>query len=161
MAVEAVLTANLKVVETLTNPALDVGDKTLTFTGYNDSKTLNATSSPVATKSAVFAQALTAGAATIDLTALVGTEGTVDGTGLKVRAVKFRGKSTNANPITITTGAANGYNLPHALFSYQVYPGCWVEAYFADSAQTIAAGDKNIDLAGTASQVLECVIVMG
>lgn len=54
---------------------------------------------------------LTAGALTLDLTALTRTGlSTVDMTGKRLLAVKFAALSTNTDPVTIVPGATNSYS---------------------------------------------------
>ncbi|KKK95666.1 hypothetical protein LCGC14_2670530, partial [marine sediment metagenome] len=98
MAVEVTYAANCTVVEELTGntDSLSAADKEVTHSQFNTSDTLNAGSTPPATKVAAFVQALTAGTATIDLTALIGTNGaTVDGSGLKVQVLKMKNLGAN------------------------------------------------------------------
>jgi len=162
MSVSLAYKAEVGVTEVLSTNVPAGTDKTVTHTGYNTTKTLNGTSSPPATKVAAFEQALTGGAATIDLSALVGTNGaTVVGTGLRVQAVKFRGKSDNANPITVAKGASNGYDGFGASFSITLDPGAEVTILPDDAGSDIGSGNKNLDVSGTGTQVLECIIVLG
>ena len=152
----------LTVTEILATNVDSLADKSVRHSLFNKSAVLNSASTPPVTKVAAFQQALTAGAATIDLTALLGTNGaTVDGTGLKVQAVKFSNPSTNANLITVSVGAADGYELAGAAFSVALQPGQEIVLYGNDATPDIAAGDKDIDLAGTLAQVLDVIIVMG
>jgi hypothetical protein len=162
MAVSAVYTSKVTVTETLSDPYVDSGDNTVKHSGLDKSTTYNGASSVPVTKVATFAQALTAGAATIDLRALVGTNGgAVDGNGLKVQIAKFRAKADNANPITISEGASNGYELLGNGFTLDLKAGQEVTLFLNEAAPDISGSAKTIDLAGTGSQVLECEIVMG
>jgi len=147
--------------ETLGDENLSSADNGVTFALTTD-KVLNAGSTPPATKRASFKTTLTAGVATIDLRALSGLNGgVVDGNGLKVQVLKFRGKSDNANPITVKEGAANGYELLGNLFTLDVKAGQEVTLFLNGAAPVISSTTKNIDLVGTGSQVLEGEIVMG
>ena len=113
MSVTLTLTSNITAVETLeTNvPAAAATKRRVTHDQFNTTSELNAASTPPVTKVAALQAALTAGAATVDLTSLTGTNGaTVDGTGLRVQAMKLRNPSTNANAITVVEGASNGYD---------------------------------------------------
>jgi nitrogen fixation/metabolism regulation signal transduction histidine kinase len=162
MTVALTLASTITVVETVANSYVDSTDQTLKYTGLNTSLTLNGASTPAVSKQAQFQQALTSGAATVDLRALVGAaQSEVDGNGLKVRAVKLRGKSTNANPITISEGASNGYALFGSGFQLDLKPDQEILAYLKDGAVTIDGTHKTLDLAGTGSQILEIAIVLG
>ncbi len=155
---------NITVRETIaTNvPAAASNGAIITYSGFNKTSALTATTTPPVSKHAAFAKALSTGTATIDLTALTGTNGaTVDGTGLKVQAFKFANPSTNANTITVTFGAATAYLLLGAAWKFILAPGQEVQGFGNSATPTISASLKNIDLAGTGSQILNCEIVMG
>lgn len=156
------LSSLLTITETLQLALANAGKENVVFDGHNTVLVMNATTTPPALQHATFQAALTAGAATIDLTALPGTQGTVVGTGQKVRACFFRNPATNANPITIKFGAANPYLLLGAAWSMVLTPGQFVgPIYLKDGAPAIDATHKNIDLSGTGAQALDCVIVLG
>lgn len=164
MSVAVTYAANITTVETLaTNvPAAATGGKSVTHNGYNTSATLNASSTPPATQCAYFSKALSSGAATIDLTALTGTNGsTVDFTGLKVQCAKFKNPSTNANPITVTFGAATGYLLGGAAWKFILSPGMEIVVFGNDATPDVTSLLKHIDLAGTGSQALQVSLVAG
>ncbi len=164
MAVTLEYQTNITVKETLTTNVPDAATNgaIITHSGFNKTSTLTASTTPPVSKHAAFQQALTAGVATIDLTALVGTNGAaVDGTGLKVQAFKFANPSTNANAITVVFGAATGYLLGGTAWKWTLSPGQEIEGYGNSATPTISALLKNIDLAGTASQALNVEIVMG
>jgi hypothetical protein len=129
---------------------------------FNKSASLNASSSPAVSKVAAFEKTLAAGAGTIDLTALTGSNGgTLDGTGLKVQAVKFSNPATNTYSITVETGASNGYELAGATFSVQLEPGQEVMLYGNGATPEIGSTAKTLDLTGTGSEVLDVIVVMG
>jgi hypothetical protein len=164
MSVEVTYAATATVVETLEDnvPAATAPNRKVRHDQYNGAATLSASTTPPVTKVAVFEKALAAGAATIDLTALTGTnEATVDGTGLKVQVLKIKNKSTNANPITIKVGLTDGYQLAGANFEAQISPGQEFLFYGNDATPDIGAAAKTLDLAGTGSQAAEVLIVMG
>ena len=165
MSVALTYLTNLTVSEELPNNTdsfAAASNRTVSHTNFNKSATLSASTSPAATKVAAFQQALTVGAATIDLTALVGTNGAaVTGATLKVQAVKFSAPATNANAITVTAGAVNGYDLAGTGWSVELKPGMEVVLFGNNATPAIGASDCAIDLAGTGSQVLNCIIVMG
>lgn len=112
MSVTASLQLALSVLETLAVGVPDVaaGASPIRHDQFNvGPKSLSATTTPPAQQ--VASQQLT-GTQTIDLTALAGTNGAlVNGTGQKVQAVLITNKSSNAGPMTVAPGAANGYQL--------------------------------------------------
>lgn len=140
--------------------AATAGNRVVIHNQYNSSATLDANTTPPVTKVAAFSQALTAGAATIDLTALTGTNGaSVDGTGLKVQVFKIKNKG--ANNLTVKFGASNPYNLLGASWTLILAQNQEITVYGNDATPDIASGAKNIDLSGTTTQTSEVVIVMG
>lgn len=157
--------AKATVVETLDvtgTPGASDTKRRVTHDAWNSAKTLGAATSPPATLHAAFEKALAAGVATIDLTALVGTNGiAVDGTGLRVQVLRVRAKATNANPITIGKGASAGYTGLGADYSEALAPGAEVLHYPNDAGSDIAPANKTLDLAGTGTQSLEVEIVLG
>jgi len=162
MSITVNYNSSVSVTETLETNVPACTDKIVTHTGYNNTANVNAASAPPATKAALFEQPLTDGAATIDLTALVGTNGAaVNGTGLRVQFIKFRNKSTNANVLTLSQGAANGYDGLGASFSVTLPPGGEVLLRTKDAGTDIGPTNKTLDLAGTGAQVAEIAIVMG
>jgi 2-succinyl-5-enolpyruvyl-6-hydroxy-3-cyclohexene-1-carboxylate synthase len=152
-----------EVLETGVSGVATAAKKTVTHDKYNTGPTtLSAATTPAASKVAEFEAALTAGAASIDLSALVGTNGaTVVGTGLKVQAFKFRAKSTNTGPITIAKGASDGYGLLGAAFSVALAPGAEMQSLTAGGSPAVGSSAKTLDLSGTGTDVLEVAIILG
>src|SRR5215475_5914347 len=112
MAVNVSYTAGIAATETLDGGtgATDVqsGQGNVVHNQWNQNIALTSVTTPATTKYASVAQALTAGAATVDLTALTGTNGAaVNANGLKLVAVRFQ--NPGSNPITVAKGASNGY----------------------------------------------------
>jgi hypothetical protein len=148
-----------EVLETNTGSSATAG-RTVTHDQFNSAKVLNGTSTPPCTKVAAFTQALTAGAATIDLTALVGANGVaVDGTGLKLQVLRV--KNLGANDLTITPGVSSGYAFAGA--ASKIILGANDEALLLanDTRPDVAAGVKNIDLAGTLVQTSQWTVILG
>ena len=164
MSVDVTLTSALTVVEVLDGNrpmALDSRAK-VTHDQLNTGLALSGGSAVPVTKVAAFLQALTNGAATVDLTALNGTNGhAVNATGLKLQALKVRNPGTNANPISIGHGAANGYEFLGADWKVTLQPGQEVLLYGADAAPDVGSGAKTLDLAGTGTQALHILAVFG
>lgn len=160
--VKATVNLNLTIQETVSDSYASSKDNTITLNGLNSTIVMDADSTPPVTKEAVFQKAMTAGAATIDLTALTGLNGaSVTFTGLKVQSVKFRNKATNANDITITEGASNGYELLGNGFTLILKPGQEAQFYLNDAAPDVGGSAKTIDISGTGTQVLEVAMVAG
>jgi len=163
LSVQASVTSSIFATETLDLPGSS--SPTVKLDAFKLTQSYNADSTPAASAIVSFVVTLTAGAATINLVALPGTQGTLDATGLKIRDFWFRNRredgSDNSNPVTITPGASNGYNIfgsASGLMTLQ--PGDvahWTPMY----AQTVASGDRNIDLAGTGTDSFQCVILLG
>lgn len=161
MAVIVTYRSDCSVIETLTGNIDSLGtDKEVTHNAFNETKTLNSGSTPPATKVAAFIQALDAGAATIDLTALIGTNSApVDGTGLKVQVLKF--KNLGANTISLTPGAVDGYDIFGSDFKVTLSQNQEVLLYGNDSTPDVGGTDKTLDLAGTTTQTCEIMIILG
>lgn len=139
-------------------PALAAGNR-IVHSGFDESKTLNASSSPPAEEASYMSGALTAGAATIDLTALTGLQGTIDLTGLKVQIFRF--KNTSANNMTLTGGNTNPYNLCGASWQATVYPNGVFEVFTNDGSPDVASGAKEIDIAGTNTGTYKLSVIGG
>jgi hypothetical protein len=93
----------------------------------------------------------------VDLTALTGTNAaTVDGTGLKLQVLRV--KNLGANDLTISTGASNGYNFGGPVV---IKAGGIAMIYQPEGLPDVAAGVKNIDMAGTTTQTSEWTLVLG
>ena len=165
MSVKLSYTTNLTATELLESnvPAVSTNaNKEVKHTGFNKAVTLDGVSTPPATKVAAFEQALVAGAATIDLTALTGTNGvSVDGTGLKVQAIKLVNKDTNSAAMTLSIGAANGYDGWGANFEVEVAPGAEVVLFANDAGSDIGAANKTLDIAGSGTETAQIIVILG
>lgn len=157
--------SQVSITETLTGTYVSTSANNFVVNGLNESTTYTASTSVPVTKCAAFQQALTSGAATIDLTALPGAtaDETVVGTGLKLQILKIRNLSTNANKITVSNGASNPYRLDGATtaWTFVLAPGQSYTLFLNESADDVGSSHKTIDLAGTGSQVLEVLAVLG
>lgn len=164
MAVTADYALKVDVVEQVDTdvPAALAPNRLVTHTEYSSSGQLTATSAVPATKTAVFLASLVAGALTVDLTALTGTNGaTVTFDGLKVQLMHLKAPTTNGNNITITAGATNGIDLLGASWSVVLQPGQECMWYGLDLAPDVSATVKTIDLAGTSTDGIEVTLVAG
>jgi hypothetical protein len=162
MSVSVNYTSKILTTEVLETNVPAANDKSLQHNGYDTVEARTAASSPPVSKCAFFEKALAAGVATIDLTALVGSNGAaVDGSGLRVQFVKFRNKAANGNVMTLSKGAANGYDGLGASFSVTIPPGGEVLVRAQDGGTDIGGTNKTLDLAGTLTQIAEMAIVLG
>lgn len=134
--------------------------------GLDESLTLTATSTPPVTKLGFGVITLTAGAATVDMTSLVGLNGVaISLSGLKPIAIKFQNPSTNANNMTIAKGASNGYTGFGSSFSITIPPGGSVVVYMntaiANPFTAVSGSVKTLDITGTGAQVLNYEVLGG
>jgi hypothetical protein len=154
-----------RITETLEGVFVDPADATVAFNGLDESGTLTGATTPPVTKHSEGELTLSSGTGSINLVALPGktAEETVVGTGLKVQVLKLRNKSTNANKITVTKGASNGYSLNAAGDAWTVVldPGQSALFLLDDAAPDVASGARLLDVTGTGAQVLEFEIVLG
>lgn len=163
MSVSVNYTTNITTNETIdTNvPAAQASKAVVIHDAFNTATTLTSSTTPPATLAAYFEQALTAGAATIDLTSLTGTNNlSIDGTGLKVQAFRFKNQAGNA-AITLVVGASNGYDLLGAATSVTLAAGQEIVIFGNDATPDVAAGDKELDISGTGTEICEITIVLG
>lgn len=158
MAVQATVLMKCKVIESLGDGSLT--DSDVTHDAYGLNTTIKSDTAVPATKVSASVVALSAGAKTLDLTALVGTNGgTVDGTGLKLQVWLL--KNLGANAMTFTEGASNGYEALGSAFSFILLQNQMAQFYLADSAPDVGGSTKNIDVAGTGTQTFQNVMVFG
>ena len=159
MAVSVAYGFKLHTTETLEVGVAGVQSSQVIHSNYDESATLTATTTPPVTKIVTFLLTLTAGAATINLAALIGVNGaTYDLTGLRVQFLRIKNLST-ANTMTFSEGAANGIAL---VGLPEVIPfGGIVQKFYNDSAPDIAAGDRTIDVTGTGTDTAEVTIIAG
>ena len=166
MSIEVNYSSLLTVVHTREGLYVHSGDATVTTNGLDKTVTLNSASTPPATKYSSGRLTLSSGAGTIDLTSLPnrnGVAGMVTFSGLKVSAYKLRNLSTNANDMTISVGASNGYELHVGNWHYLLRPGeeaVW-KGVDASGQPDVGSGAKTIDVAGVGSEVLEFEFIAG
>lgn len=128
--------------------------------------TLNASSTPPATKVFSDTVALVAGTKTLDLTALAGPASTsIDFTGLKVQIIAFRCPTGNTLPILVQKGAANAYNLLGAdnasAETLEVLPGDGLLLYRHDTLEDVDATHKDIKFTGNGTETIDVILVAG
>lgn len=143
-------------------PGATGGGAKLTHTAFNQNLTLPTSTIPV-TKAYVTSKAMSAGAATIDLTSLTDiSQSAADLTGLKVQALLCHNPASNA-AISITEGASNGHSISASTSSWKMVlpPGGWFVFYGADGGQDVGSSDKTWDIAGTGTQALNIAVIAG
>lgn len=140
--------------------------KTVSPTTFNQAQSsYSQTSTPKALHYAAKTVALVAGALTIDLTALAGwgLQDTIDGTGLKILAMRVRGCAAGNAALIISEGAAN----PMELFGAGnpiVYPATLTKPWlfeFGETLDDISDTDCEIDLVGTGTEQFEFEFLLG
>jgi hypothetical protein len=119
---------------------------TISHDAFNSKGTLNADSTPSISDTAPFVLPLVGGQATIDLTALPGTQGSKDATGLLVKGFKIQNPSSNGNPLVVRPGAIDPYGLLGEDFKITLQPGDEIECYLPDTAPSVASDCKTLDL---------------
>lgn len=163
MSVKVSVSMVCNVLETLETGVEGAGTPTVNHNSFNPSATLHATSTPPATKAVVTDVALVAGAKTIDLTALTGTNGaSVTFSGLRVQVLRLRNKSGNSGNMTFTKGASNGWTgLGASWASIVLVPGAAVEFLLNDGGADVSGTVKTIDVTGTGTEEFELTAVAG
>ena len=113
--------------------------------------TLNANSTPPVSQDYSAEITLSAGAATLDFTAMdQGDLPDQDMTGLKPQLCFFKADSTNTAGIVVTDGATNGHNIwGDANGSVTFLPGAKLGVEWNDQLDDVAAGDATIDLSSS------------
>lgn len=163
--VNAVLKITMDVTETVgTTPAAPSSGTgaNVVHNQFKLEETLVAGSDVPVTKVAAFDFDMVGGNSSIDLVALEGTNGaTVVGSGLKVQWFYAKALAANANVITLAEGLANGYALMGASWTLELQPGQEIAFFGNDAAPDVAGGDKDIDVDGTDTQGIECMILLG
>lgn len=172
MSVAVTLQQILTVAETIgqnTNSAA-AADRLVTHRATNQSNSLTASTTPAVTEVAAFRATLSAGALTIDLTALTSTNGrTLNASTGSLKLKQMLLVNPGSNAITITKGASNGYQASSYPFpddGYKVPPKAGdtpsaVLFNFGDSCPAVSGSVKTFDLAGSGTDYLDVVMVFG
>lgn len=164
--VSATFTGTLRLVETHTLTGPTASTFAVDNNTYGLTATLNASSTPTATKCWASQVALVTGALTLDLTALTDASNSTFASktflGLKVQAILLEAPADNGAAITLVTGASNGIDLLGASdWKIVVEPGQRYAIYLAGTAPAVASGDRTIDLSGTGTDKLNIAMVAG
>lgn len=127
----------------------DVGSDPTIQRTTRASGTLDANSTPAATKVWSDTRALTSGTDAIDLTSLSrGSDlSTLDMTGLKVQACIITCPDSNSELVTFEDGSSNGYTLfGDASGEVSVPPGGTVALYFPEGLPDVGSSAKAVDV---------------
>jgi len=150
----------LDIIETLTLNQDLAGDPQVTHTIASTSVVLKPTTSPVVTS--VWSDNRNVTAGKLDLIALPNTTlPNIDMTGLKVHAIQIKTAAANAALINFKFGAANPYNIFGAAGTLDVHPGSTFLLYAPEILPDVAAGAKDIDVAGTGADLYDVIIIAG
>jgi hypothetical protein len=166
MSVEAAYNLKLQIDEVVALGEDHVTDPTVEHDIGAVSGTMDATTTPAATKAWSDTVALAAGVASLDLTALARPSlPNVDLTGLKVQIVKIACPAGNTTGIEIVTGATNGYNLFGATKAtaekVSILPGMKLEIFYDDELEDVDATHCEIDLSGTGTETVSIMLAAG
>jgi len=123
---------------------------------------LGAGSTPPCFSRAGADKALSGGAGTLDLQAVIGLNGaTVSGATKRLQFAKFAVPITNTGAITIITAVSNGYDGFGAAFSIILAPGAEVLFMLNSAGSVIGASNKDLTLSGTTTEVLQYELIFG
>lgn len=156
VSVQSVLTAGV--------PDVTVdASKRVTHSGFGSgTRTYTPAGTVPVTKAVSQVVTMTAGAATVDLTSLIGPGGGAESfSGLKLQVMQLYAPESNANPVTLEVGASNGYEFAGAAFSVTLSPGQRLLFEANDQAPDVSGSAKTFDLTGTGSQVLHMCLLAG
>ncbi len=162
MAVTITPTINFAAVETLDTGVDGATAPSVTHNKFNiPSVTHNAGSPAPVTMASYRTYAMTAGALTIDLRALLGVgDESQDANGLKLQTIVIRNPSGN-NPITVTTGATNGFPLFGGTNSVVIPDDSELAFHIPEGLVNVSATDKDIDVSGTGTESFDVGITLG
>ena len=167
MAVSLSRLIQVTATETLAATLPTLGSSSLSHSQLNTAaETFNSGTTVPVTVAVGVIVTLTAGSATLDLTAITDELGrTVDLSGLKVQSLRVKPHADNANIISMKPGASNGYNLGNsASFYWSGYGGTppdEADFLWREKCPDVDATHKNLDFAGTGSQKILLQIVAG
>ena len=162
MSISTTWALKMETVETLADDSLSptAAQTQITHKNFDEGATLTGVSTPAVSKIAAAVVALVAGAKTLDLTALTGTNGAaVTMNGLKI--VLFRIKNLGASVMTFTEGAANGYELAGTGWTVTLAQNQVFQFYGDSAAPTVGGTTKNIDVTGTGTETFELTVIGG
>ena len=164
MATSATINCGITINRTLTTGVTNATNPNITL-AVGENTQLTSATTPDVEYAAAPLLTLTAGAKTVDLTALSDVNGgTLDLTGKKVRALFFHNLSTTNN-MTFAKGASNGLDSLSGSWTMTLLP---LEKRCIDltdvavaSIAAISASIKNIDVSGTGTDTFDFGVVVG
>lgn len=158
MSVSANIRLTFGAIETV---AVDgAGNLSLAYTAFDrPSTTYNGSSTPAVSKVAVDSLVLSGGTDTINLTAVPGGIATQDLTGLKVVTLILY--NPNANSIAIAPGASNPYPFWGTANDIVLPAGARMAFDFVGTLPAVSGTVKNIDVVGTAADILSYALTAG
>lgn len=160
MSVQASFNISMTVEETLSSGVDGAENPIITHDGFDVTGIYSSTTTPDVEYCVVKTIALTAGAYTIDLSSMTGTNGAaVVGTGKKIRLLRIT--NNGANAMTFAKGASNGHTGLGSAFSATIPVGGTAAWILADGGVAIGSGDKTIDVSGTGTQTFSMTLVLG
>ena len=123
---------------------------------------LDSTTTPPATLVWSDQVALSGGAVTLDLEALVNANlPNINFVGLKVQCLVMSCPAANTQAIVIVPGASNDYDIGGASMSFAVSPGGMLIYLSDDDAPDVAGADSELDFSGTGTEVFDILMVAG
>lgn len=138
----------------------------VTYSAYDTTETIRSDAVSPAVPVSKFAYnevAMTAGALTLDLTALVHQDSSsVDGTGLKLQKFRVSNPSTNSNNITLVVGASNPYDfMGDASGQVTLAPGAEFRYDGNETLEDIDSTHCEIDVSGNGTETVRYTAIMG
>lgn len=160
MAVSSTFAFTCDTRETLTAGVDGADNPVIYHNGFNVTGVIDSTTTPDAEGIVSKTLAMTAGAYTIDLSSMTGTNGAaVNMTGKAIRI--FRIENAGAAAMTIAKGASNGHTGLGATFQAAIPIGGAIQFYLKSGGVAVSGTDKTLDIAGTGTDSFNLTIVYG
>lgn len=160
MALSATFNFSIDVAETLASGVDGASNPIINHNGYNVTGRYTDASTPDVEYCVVKSVALSAGAYTLDLTNMTGTNGAaVNGNAKKIRLLRITVPGTNA--ITVAKGASNGHTGLGSSFSLVIPAGGTVALDLSSNGVAISGTDKTLDFSGTGTDTFKLTLVLG
>lgn len=162
MAVSAAINLALQATEDIDLGLDNVDNPTVVHQVAGGSKTLNASSTPAATKAWSDQRQLSGGSDSIDLTALAnGNLANIDFTGLKVQVIKIVAAEANTAAITIADGATNGYHVfGDGSGQINLVAGGQALIYVPEGLPDVGASAKTIDVTSSDTDAIYDIVLI-
>lgn len=156
MSLSLEVKAEVTITETITGGDV-VGSYQVPHAGFNHRILLDGGTTPDLTAGAYQEVAIGGGGTgSIDFTNLLLNSAVVTLSGKQFRAVMLFAPDTNAGDVTVTKGAANGYDGLGGSFSIVLKPGMGQLVFWTlDNATAVGGAAKILDLAGTSGDTVQ------